>query len=311
MKIKNSFWGSWFGIGFGIFFILIGLTEIDQDLTTLDAGFTILFASLAYRSIKQRRLQAAPFSYWRIGGEALAMAYVSMNLAIDMNTPKYVYDNPMVLFIPAFGIVAYLVAYFAKPIDTQKEVKHPTKADKASNTKSKYQGIGGWLTLVALGLLVTPVMLAFHLLGTYLPLLTEGTLQALSDPSSEAYHPLWVPLITFEVVGNILMFLGYCYLLYIFFKRSETFPKSYIFLTVASLIFIAIDFFAADLIPAVAEQDDSEMLEQLIRAAIGCAIWVPYMLKSERVKATFVEPYSDRIYTFFSSILSRFGNANT
>lgn len=310
MKIKNSFWGSWFGIGFGILFILIGFAEMEQDLTTLDAGFTILFASLAYRSLKQRRLNNAPLSFWRIGGEALAMAYVSINLAIDMNTPKYFYENPYVLLIPAFGIVAYLVAYFAKPAD-QTELKPRVKTEKATKTHSKYQGIGGWLTFVALGLLVTPVVLVIHLLGTYLPLLTDGTLQALSDPSSEAYHPLWIPLITFEVVGNLLMLLGYCYLLYTFFKRSETFPKSYIFLTIASLIFIAVDFFAADLIPAVAEQDDSEMLEQLIRAAIGCAIWVPYMLKSKRVKATFVEPYSDRIYTFFSSILSRFGNANT
>lgn len=310
MKIKDSFWGSWFGIGFGILFIIVGIAEIDTDLTSLDAGVTVLFASLAYRSIKRRRLGKVDSSVWRIIGETVLIAYVSMNLAIDINTPKYVFENPTILLIPTLGIVAYLVAYFAQPID-HKGPMPKAKVEKPIKTNSKYQGIGGWLTLVALGLLVTPVMLAFHLLGTYLPILTDGTLQTLSDPNSTAYHPLWVPLITFEIVGNLLMFLGYCYLIYIFFKRSKTFPKSYIFLSVAALIFVVVDFFAADLIPAVAEQDDSEMLEQLIRAAIGCAVWVPYMLKSERVKATFVEPYSDRIYTFFSSILSRFGNANT
>jgi hypothetical protein len=310
MKIKDSFWGSWFGIGIGILFIIVGIAELETDLTSLDAGVTILFASLAYRSIKRRRLGLAASSVWRIVGETLLIAYVSMNLAIDMNTPKYAFENPTILLIPALGIVAYLVAYFAHPIEYKGETPK-AKAEKPLKTNSKYQGLGGWLTLVALGLLVTPVMLAFHLLGTYLPILTDGTLQTLSDPNSTAYHPLWVPLITFEVVGNLLMFLGYCYLLFIFFKRSKTFPKSYIFLSVAALIFIAVDFFAADLIPAIASQDDSENMQQLIRAIVGCAVWVPYMLKSERVKATFVEPYSDRIYTFFSSILSRFGNANT
>jgi hypothetical protein len=260
MKIKDSFWGSWFGIGFGILFIIVGIAEINTDLTSLDAGVTILFASLAYRSIKRRRLGKANTTVWRIIGETLLIAYVSMNLAIDMNTPKYVYENPTILLIPLLGIVAYLVAFFARPIGPTQTMPK-AKIEKAAKTNSKYQGIGGWLTLVALGLLVTPVMLAFHLLGTYLPFVTDGTLQTLSDPNSTAYHPLWVPLITFEVVGNILMFIGYCYLLYLFFKRSETFPKSYIFLLVASLIFVAVDFFAADLIPAIAAQDDSENVQ--------------------------------------------------
>ncbi|MDD5742305.1 MAG: DUF2569 domain-containing protein [Candidatus Peribacteraceae bacterium] len=311
MKIKDSFWGSWCGIGFGILLIIIGIAEIESgDLTTLDGGVTTLFASLAYRSIKRRRLGMAQTTLWRIGGETLLLAYVGIALAIDLNTPKYVYENPFVLLIPTFGIIAYLVAYFGHPIDS-KEVKPKTKTMKSPKSDAKHKGIGGWLTLVALGLLFAPVSLAIQLLGTYLPILTDGTLQVLIDPSSAAYHPLWAPLLIFEIVGNLLMFLGACYLLFVFFKRSQTFPKSYIFVSIVSLIFVTIDFFAADLIPAVAEQDDSEMLGQLIRAIVGSAVWIPYMLKSERVKATFVEPYSDRIYTFFSSILSRFGNANT
>ena len=55
-----------------------------------------------------------------------------------------------------------------------------------------------------------------------------------------------------------------------------------------NVAFVVIDFFVADLIPAVAAEPDPESTKELIRTIIGAAIWIPYFLKSDHVKNTFI-----------------------
>ncbi len=54
-------------------------------------------------------------------------------------------------------------------------------------------------------------------------------------------------------------------------------------------VFILTDHFFADLIPAIAAIEDHETVIEIARSAIAAAIWVPYFLKSERVKNTFTK----------------------
>ena len=57
----------------------------------------------------------------------------------------------------------------------------------------------------------------------------------------------------------------------------------------SSLGFVATDFFALNLIPAVAGMQDSTATQELVRTLIVTAVWVPYMSRSRRVKNTFAQ----------------------
>lgn len=155
------------------------------------------------------------------------------------------------------------------------------------NQKAEPSGLGGWLILPMLGLILSPIKLGAMLATTYYPIFSEGYWEVLTNPGSEAYHALWAPLLIFEIVGNSGFLIGAIVLLVFFFQRHHRFPTLMIWFLGLNLAFVGIDFFAADLIPAVAAAPDPESTQELIRAITGAAIWIPYFLKSVRVKNTF------------------------
>ena len=53
------------------------------------------------------------------------------------------------------------------------------------------------------------------------------------------------------------------------------------------LLFLIVDYAAAGFIPMVGAEEDFQSLTQISRQAVACLIWVPYMLRSKRVKNTF------------------------
>ncbi len=151
------------------------------------------------------------------------------------------------------------------------------------------RGLGGWLVLVGIGVVFGPLRLIFILLTLHLPFFQDGTYTSLTDPGSPYYHPYWKPFILFEIGGNLLI-LGLCiWLVYLFFSKHRRFPKVFIFVQIFSPAFIVSDTFGVTLILPDIEALDPETARELISSVIGAMIWVPYMLVSKRVKATFVE----------------------
>lgn len=149
-------------------------------------------------------------------------------------------------------------------------------------------GLAGWLVIVCIGLIATPLRLSYFLLQTYPPIFRDGTWDALTTPGTESYHPFWAPLLLGEITVNLAMIAMSIYLLYLFFRHSARFPKLYILLLGGSLFFILIDAFAAQVVLPNQPLMDAETGGEFGRSAIVAAIWIPYMLKSRRVRNTFV-----------------------
>jgi hypothetical protein len=76
---------------------------------------------------------------------------------------------------------------------------------------------------------------------------------------------------------------------YKFFTKSSNFPKWYIGIAVFSLVFIVADAFAIKLILPNESVFDPDTIKELMRSVIMVVVWVPYMLVSKRVKATFIK----------------------
>ena len=152
------------------------------------------------------------------------------------------------------------------------------------------RGIRGWLILIVIGLVFSPLRIGLMLQKDFLPLFSDGTWEVLTSPSSEVYHRLWGPLIAFEIVGNLTTITLALFTLYFLFKRSRHTPKIAIAWLLIGLVFVVSDFFFAQMIPAIADQPaDPETSREITRSIVGAAIWVPYFLISKRVKATFIE----------------------
>jgi hypothetical protein len=123
----------------------------------------------------------------------------------------------------------------------------------------------------------------------YYSIFTDGTFQILTDAGSEYYHPLWGPLLVGEALYNSIMVLASAYLIYLFFSKHYLFPKVYIAIVGVSLVFIPLDAWLGSFVIVDEPMFDPATTREFVRTLIGGIIWIPYMLVSKRVKATFVE----------------------
>jgi len=170
--------------------------------------------------------------------------------------------------------------------DTNEIVEEKNRAEMQIDPR--YNGIGGWLILVMIGLFITPIRLSFLIVNTLLPIFTDGSLQLLTTPESEFYHPLWLPLLLYEVCANAFFVIFAIVILIYFFRRKRILPKLMIFFYASNILMIVIDEILGSFIPLIAGQSDPSSYTELIRSIMTGAIWIPYFCTSVRVKSTFV-----------------------
>lgn len=142
-------------------------------------------------------------------------------------------------------------------------------------------GLGGWLILAAIGLALVPIRSGMSLYSGFVPLVFDDQLRT-------ALPGALIALLIFEGLAH-LAFVAYAVLLlYLFLHRSPRFPKLYIGIWVATLAFKIVDFALLSLVAANDPDDQWESVRAIGFAALQCAAWIPYILRSRRVRATFL-----------------------
>lgn len=193
------------------------------------------------------------------------------------------------------GVMAFIRAKDAKDIPQRQgpdmHVKTPqTENEQVQSTPKMAQtvsGLGGWLILIAIGLFATPL----HALSFYIErgsAYSPTTWLMLTTPGTQVYHPMWAFILTFEPIINIYFFLAAILLLVLFFKTKRVFKWLMIGYLVLNASLLLLDLLLAQSIPAIATQDNSSAWTEVIRSIASVAIWIPYLLRSKRVKATFL-----------------------
>jgi len=142
-------------------------------------------------------------------------------------------------------------------------------------------GIGGWLILVLLGLIITPIRLGVSVFMEFLPLFD-------SLPMLEELYPELKSMIYLELFGNISFGIFAIILIFLMIKKDRRFPLLMIIFYVSNLVFIVFDaIYVSQMVSLEGSSDVDDSSKEIIRSVIGTAIWVPYMLVSKRVKRTF------------------------
>ncbi|MEP2718777.1 DUF2569 domain-containing protein [Pseudophaeobacter sp.] len=157
----------------------------------------------------------------------------------------------------------------------------------SENLAPEPQKFGGWLILVGIGVVVTPFSFLISLVPLYRTLFQEGAWQLLASPSSDFYNPLLSSILVGEMVINACLLLASVMILVKFFAKSRLFPKLYIAMAILTLCFIVADAAAVKMVVPEEPMFDEQTVKELVRSLVVVLIWCPYMLISERVKATF------------------------
>uniref|UniRef100_UPI00404845BB DUF2569 family protein n=1 Tax=Rheinheimera sp. TaxID=1869214 RepID=UPI00404845BB len=158
----------------------------------------------------------------------------------------------------------------------QAKVAQRANTNEASATALK---IGGWLYLVALGVFASPVWLMLHTYGIYSEIFSETSWAEMLQNLTEFWA---ISQITSIVVFAMLALLT-LYNVHLFIGKKRTFPRTYIWFLALTLIALL-----ADMLIIVPEEFWQEYWPGIINQTIVCLVWIPYMLRSKRVKSTFV-----------------------
>lgn len=124
--------------------------------------------------------------------------------------------------------------------------------------KTKLKGIGGWLILPIIGLFSSIPFILYDLLSM----------------NAEYVFNFYIGLLSFFDIA-FLIFVSFA--LFSIFNKKKYVSK------------IMITFYIANISVGMVFSYLTEDFSSLFQAIIGGAIWIPYFLKSERVKNTFVK----------------------
>ncbi len=149
-------------------------------------------------------------------------------------------------------------------------------------------GIGGWLLLLAVGIVIAPINAGLSLLGIWQKVFASGLFAQLTNPADPDYNPLWRVVFLSEILFHATLMLALLVLAVLFFNHHRSVPKFYFAISLVSALFIAADFLAVrSLVPDALLLTDA-MLKTLLGVAISLGVWTPYLFLSERAQLTFV-----------------------
>lgn len=152
----------------------------------------------------------------------------------------------------------------------------------------KRQSLGGWLILVGATIVLSPLWIAYDTFTIYGNLFFRDEWVLISNLGNSPYFSHIEKLMIWQILVGILFVLAWIFMGYLFFSRKRCFPKWFIGIWIAILITTVIDVLLTKASLPDTSVLDMEHFREQAYLGLSALIWIPYMLRSQRVKATFV-----------------------
>jgi hypothetical protein len=167
-------------------------------------------------------------------------------------------------------------------------------------TEEQLRGIGGWLILLAINIVLLPMSLVSHV-AQAAQLFTKPAILARITPGSSLYDAHWQALHVVESGGYGILILPTVALIALFFFRHRFFPVvcSAIMLCLVGLASTGV--YLVFTIPTTTAFYRSTVTTSSVVRVVGCGLWIAYLWRSRRVRLTFVrECYPSPFFPFFT-----------
>lgn len=143
--------------------------------------------------------------------------------------------------------------------------------------------IGGWLILISIGLSLSIGFQVYNFFAQ--DYYNQENLNLLSSPEHPYFSPFWGLLYTIDILVSIPLFFLTLLTVVLLFKRRTSFPYFYIILMISHLAYSFYQVLVAEQFNF--EGGNLEFYRDFGRAIFGSAIWIPYVLRADKVKQTF------------------------
>ncbi len=209
-----------------------------------------------------------------IEDHGIMMKNLSYNILYDKNIANasgissYAVIISLIIFIAAAWFALRLYQYY----DPEPEL-----------IRINGQAIGGWLVLIAIGLIITPFRIIYEL---FFSTSFYDQITWVTAWTQEQY--ILLSLMFFELIYNVANIVFSVLLLVLFLERRSSLPKLiiiFLWMSVAVSVIDALVGWAYMTEP----KDRDEIFKNVFRSLIAAAIWIPYFNTSTRVRETFVE----------------------
>lgn len=159
-----------------------------------------------------------------------------------------------------------------------------------SKTPKYVTGIHGFLLVLLLCLVIMTVTRVDNLL-IILPKFKTETWSIFMDKTSPIYNWAWGPGLVLELVSNVTMILFTVIILKLMFQERKKFTKIFMFFLIVNLTFSVIGNVWSELINAqyTSFNFSNENIRNIVNNFCFALIWGIYVLRSNRVKNTFVK----------------------
>jgi len=181
------------------------------------------------------------------------------------------------------------LAIFFAAVFTQYALRFSKVSLQPAGTYAYPPQIGGWLVIMAIGVFISPLNIFNGLIKASI---FSNNMWLQLDKSTNATHNVSILqlLLVTELASEIGMLIFSLLLVSLFYKKRDTFPKAMIVFLAFNFTFNLIDNLACNYI-FEKKSWETDGVKQLVQSFIAAAIWIPYLIRSERVKETFVMPH--------------------
>ena len=164
---------------------------------------------------------------------------------------------------------------------------------KITDNSKQPVGIGGWLLLPIAVLLYTVYGAWDDIQQANMVLLDPELWKAFKTPGTLLYHSPWVIVLVIAAIIQVGIFIVAIIALAAIYKKKKIVPRIMISFYVLALCLVVTDmattfFFISKISPELANNMAPELIRKMVGMGVGAIIFIPYFIKSKRVKNTFV-----------------------